>query len=429
MNIPVLPGDYPPWSWSETNGHASDAQTRAAYEAISEKGATAQFSHIVWNDLVDSIYNVLQTAGVAWDDTDATYADTKMPTGGIFTATMFNSARRNIGQVFSWDWQWDYDPVGPKLVPWDQPSVGYTGRLDMRGVSEVGYAGADLVYGWYIWELTRRLNLLIAMLSDTAAWDELAHSGTITYTLEGTATITLRYDIPLSHAGTVGQTENAAALRDVLSNALTAAMTVSLRMTTAAELLAERSGVLSSGGRLAGSGFANLLDDPAEILQNLATLTYTGEQTLRAPTAGEMENRFSFFAAGEQTLRDPALAALYNAFNFAYSLTGEAELRGDVIDELTHAGSLLYALSDLLALVSAPTDAMTHAGTVAYRLSEAASLADLPASAAAHSGTVGTVTGSAAMKTWQYPYVDEDGYLVIPQAYAAAVTSDWLVIE
>ena len=90
------------WSWTSSNGSATDEETQAAYYAIMNKGLTSKFSHLVWNDMVNKAKAVLDRIGNPWNATYATYADTLMSDSDtVLTATRFNSLRHVIGIYYS----------------------------------------------------------------------------------------------------------------------------------------------------------------------------------------------------------------------------------------------------------------------------------------------------------------------------------------
>lgn len=90
------------WSWSESNGSASKEQTIKAYNATSVKGAVSDFSHLVWNDMVDKCKEILDAINSSWDSRYASYTNTKMTTSDrVLTAERFNSLRYNIGSHYS----------------------------------------------------------------------------------------------------------------------------------------------------------------------------------------------------------------------------------------------------------------------------------------------------------------------------------------
>lgn len=91
-----------PWSWSSSNGSATDTQTQDAYTAITNQGLTSNFSYKVWNDLVDKVYEVLDASGDSWNTTYASYSATRMSSSDkILTAIRFNSLRIQIGSHVS----------------------------------------------------------------------------------------------------------------------------------------------------------------------------------------------------------------------------------------------------------------------------------------------------------------------------------------
>lgn len=121
------------WSWNTSNGNASAAQTRAAYNAVSNKGSTGAFSYLVWNDMVDKVYEILDATGDSWNTKYASYAATKMSSSDkAITAKRFNSLRYNIGLRYS------------------------------TGISDV-YRGGT-VYGWYFTTLAYCINQWINSL-------------------------------------------------------------------------------------------------------------------------------------------------------------------------------------------------------------------------------------------------------------------------
>ena len=92
------------WSWSASNGSASAAQMKAAYQAITTGGRTADFATVVWDDIIDHISNQRQSWGdSAWDKAVLDLAHTKM-TDAKMTATRFNSAVRNMPPIKQFAW-------------------------------------------------------------------------------------------------------------------------------------------------------------------------------------------------------------------------------------------------------------------------------------------------------------------------------------
>ena len=162
--LPLLPSTYTAWEWDKTNGAATNAQTANAYDAVSKQGRCAAFSHIVWNDLIDKINEALTLSGLSWDSQYGTSAACKITaTSKKLTAKAFNGAALNVAQIPFFKWKWARSGNVP----------GYLGRENIRGYAEThDIKIADLVYGWYILELTARLNLLIDVLKNTADFGE-----------------------------------------------------------------------------------------------------------------------------------------------------------------------------------------------------------------------------------------------------------------
>ncbi len=115
------------WSWTASNGSATDTQTQNAYAAVTNKTAVTNFSYLVWNDMVDKVKAVLDSTGESWSTNFATYAETRMSSSDkAITAKRFNSLRFNIGS---------------------HSSTGITDR-----------AKGDYIYGWYFTTLASSLN-------------------------------------------------------------------------------------------------------------------------------------------------------------------------------------------------------------------------------------------------------------------------------
>ena len=91
-----------PWSWTSSNGNASDDETSAAYYVITHNGRVAGFSYLVWNDLAAKIMEAINAADTQWNNTYATYDETLMTaTDKILTAKRFNSLKYNVGRRVS----------------------------------------------------------------------------------------------------------------------------------------------------------------------------------------------------------------------------------------------------------------------------------------------------------------------------------------
>ena len=154
---------YPLFEWDKSNGVATAAQTRKAHTAASEQGQCADFSRYVWNDIVDTLGKLLADLGLSWDGRYTTQTGAKITAlYGQLTAEKFNSVRHNIQVVAFTTWRWQFDYL----------KEGYTGRNDFRGVRVYG-TNSDRVYGWYIIELVRKLNVAIELMRGTWPTEEL----------------------------------------------------------------------------------------------------------------------------------------------------------------------------------------------------------------------------------------------------------------
>lgn len=139
-----------PWTWEESNGSAAYWQMKAAVEVLSNCGTTAGFFHPVWNDLVDKVNETAKAMRHGWCNAPLKLSDMLISeTYHPLTARMFNTLVYNTHYPV-WSWQSEL------------------GRTEFHGVETHGEAGADIVYGRYFYELTERLNLVIAILNDTA---------------------------------------------------------------------------------------------------------------------------------------------------------------------------------------------------------------------------------------------------------------------
>lgn len=139
-----------PWTWEESNGSAAYWQMKAAVEVLSNCGTTAGFFHPVWNDLVDKVSEVANALRYGWCNAPLKLSDMLISeTYHPLTARMFNTLMYNTHYPV-WSWQSEL------------------GRTEFHGVETHGEAGADIVYGRYFYELTERLNLVIAIINDTA---------------------------------------------------------------------------------------------------------------------------------------------------------------------------------------------------------------------------------------------------------------------
>ncbi len=147
----ILPASITPFDWNENEDN------QKAYKAIISQGYTAEFKVAVWNSIVDKLNLTLASFGLIWDNKYTTIENAKLY--GVYpnlTAKIFNSVRYNIEVHVPTTWKWQFDKT----------FTGYIGRNDFVGVSTTNEP--DTVYGTYVEELVRKLNLLIAILKNDA---------------------------------------------------------------------------------------------------------------------------------------------------------------------------------------------------------------------------------------------------------------------
>ena len=92
------------WSWTRSNGSATNLQTQRAYDVLMGDITADNFAHEVWNDLVDKVAEMRSAKGSTWDRAGGTYPSAsgcKMYAGDRLTADAYNGVRYNIGSVES----------------------------------------------------------------------------------------------------------------------------------------------------------------------------------------------------------------------------------------------------------------------------------------------------------------------------------------
>ena len=159
-----LPSSFAAFDWDASNGTATRGQTALAYHTLMYKSLCADFSRLVWNDIVTMTYNLQQQMGLTWDDTYRTYSGTKLwSVYEPFFAKIFNSLILNINSVAPTTWKWQFD----------KNFDGYIGRDYVQGVTEAP-DNPDTVYASYLLEIVRKLNLLIDICKGDADYAALA---------------------------------------------------------------------------------------------------------------------------------------------------------------------------------------------------------------------------------------------------------------
>lgn len=109
------------FNWFSSNGSATAEQTERAYNALVNKGKLKDFSYLVWNDMVDKLYEVIKEEGYSWDSSSSkttTLAKTKMTaTDKKITALRFNSFASNmVGYGLP---QWSWVKIGDPIIGQD----------------------------------------------------------------------------------------------------------------------------------------------------------------------------------------------------------------------------------------------------------------------------------------------------------------------
>lgn len=160
--LPSLPSTWEHWDWYNSNGEATVQQTMNASNACLHQGLCSEFSRYVWNDLVNYVANTLSEVGLEWDDIYGDVESCKISEYlGSLTAAAFNGVARNIHNFRFIKWKWSRESDLP----------GYVGRDEFRGYSDY-QKESDHVYGWYIFELTVKLNKVIEVLKNEADFSE-----------------------------------------------------------------------------------------------------------------------------------------------------------------------------------------------------------------------------------------------------------------
>lgn len=101
-----------PWSWTSSNGAATDTQTRNAYQILQGNRAADDFHHNVWNDFIDKIVEMREAYGLFWTTDSGRFPSAsgcKVSAGDTLTAEIYNAAKTNIGSIQSTGIQ-DVDP-------------------------------------------------------------------------------------------------------------------------------------------------------------------------------------------------------------------------------------------------------------------------------------------------------------------------------
>lgn len=186
----TLYADIPLWSWTASNGHASQAQTTAAHRAATTQSLVSNYSHLVWDDFVRRVKDALDAVGLPWLTTYASYGNALVgETNGSLTAQRFNSVVQNIRYPY---WTWEIIPS----------SYGYLGRQAVRR--------GDNVFGQYLIELAEHLNVVLSLYNGTANTRET--SASMAAALIHNASAMARHPAPVIYTGRLGSLGEAADL-------------------------------------------------------------------------------------------------------------------------------------------------------------------------------------------------------------------------
>ena len=153
----IRPSAIPKWNWGASNGSASVVQTMAAANAVRNKESTKNFSHLVWNDMVDKVKVICDKAVGWWDSASygLSYESTKAIANSdgefVLTADMFNTLRNNL------------EIAGIKLGVGDIPETTDHDNAPSGTIPQPVNSG-DKVFGHYFLTLTDYMNSCIDKL-------------------------------------------------------------------------------------------------------------------------------------------------------------------------------------------------------------------------------------------------------------------------
>ena len=98
------PTQVDPWTWTGSNGQATATQTRNAYAILQGTREPNDFSHYVWNDLVDKVSEMRRAKGHSWTTNGGELLSEdacKVYAGDTMSALQYNSIKTNIGSILS----------------------------------------------------------------------------------------------------------------------------------------------------------------------------------------------------------------------------------------------------------------------------------------------------------------------------------------
>ena len=93
-----------PWTWTGSNGSATATQTQNAYSILLGNREPRDFSHYVWNDLIDKIVEMRQALGYSWTTDTGRFPSAsgcKVSAGETMSALKYNALKTNVGSIRS----------------------------------------------------------------------------------------------------------------------------------------------------------------------------------------------------------------------------------------------------------------------------------------------------------------------------------------
>ena len=154
------------WNWAKSNGVATATETQQSYNALLNKAGTHNFSHKVWNDIVNKVHELVIYCGYLWISQNGNKSDSQMDPGSPFYAKKFNDVIENT-RINSWKWQYD------------ESFEGYINRKNFRGDSDAGLGKGDRLYASYLLLFIQQLNNIIDAIN--ANESNVLFDGSISY--------------------------------------------------------------------------------------------------------------------------------------------------------------------------------------------------------------------------------------------------------
>lgn len=93
FTTPAEAGSVEPWDWQ------ANTERENALAILEGTRPADDFSHTVWNDLVDKIMEAKEARNMTWSNAYATLAKTKADAGDTLSAARYNSIRYNVNNM------------------------------------------------------------------------------------------------------------------------------------------------------------------------------------------------------------------------------------------------------------------------------------------------------------------------------------------